>query len=85
MKFSRSGRFLVFCSFLLHSGLAPGESAQVVKPGSGRSVEVTGNKAFPDYDQPTTRYVTSGENLRRSRKFNLGEQMDRESMGFTGR
>lgn len=39
------------------------------------------NENFPDYTQPTTRYVTSGEALKRTRKFNLGEQMKRESLG----
>lgn len=40
---------------------------------------------FPDYTQPTTRYVTSGEALKRTRKFNLGEQMKRESLGVFSR
>ena len=40
---------------------------------------------FPDYTQPTTRYVTSGEALKRTRKFNLGEQMERESLGVFSR
>jgi len=40
------------------------------------------NNQFPDYDQPTTRYVTTGENLRRTRQFGLGNQMSRESLGF---
>jgi len=40
---------------------------------------------FPDYTQPTTRYVTSSEALKRTRKFNLGEQMKRESLGVFSR
>lgn len=40
---------------------------------------------FPDYTQPTTRFVTSGANLRRTRLFGLSEQMGRETMGIQSR
>lgn len=45
----------------------------------------TASTDFPDYSQPTTRYVTSGTNLRNTRQFGLGEQMSRESLGFISR
>lgn len=37
---------------------------------------------FPDYSQPTTRFVIRGEYLARTRQFGLGESMNRESLGF---
>lgn len=40
---------------------------------------------FPDYSQPTTRYVTSGQSLRNTRKFGLEDQMNRESLGILAR
>jgi hypothetical protein len=48
-------------------------------------VTESSNESFPDYSQPTTRYVTSGQNLRSTRKFGLEEQMNRESLGILAR
>jgi hypothetical protein len=48
-------------------------------------VTESSNENFPDYSQPTTRYVTSGQNLRNTRKFGLEEQMNRETLGILSR
>ena len=48
-------------------------------------VTESSNENFPDYSQPTTRYVTSGHSLRNTRKFGLEEQMNRESLGILSR
>lgn len=54
------------------------------KNGYGVVTE-SSNENFPDYSQPTTRYVTSGQSLRNTRKFGLEEQMNRESLGILAR
>ena len=48
-------------------------------------VTESSNENFPDYSQPTIRYVTSGHSLRNTRKFGLEEQMNRESLGILSR
>jgi len=67
--------------------LSSSANAQTVlgEASNARPVVRSRNNQFPDYDQPTTRYVTTGENLRRTRQFSLGNQMSRESLGFSAR
>ena len=67
------------CSFVWAQG------ATLKNNGEYKAVINSGGTSFPDYSQPTTRYVTTGQSLRNTRKFGLGEQMYRESPGIFGR
>ncbi len=73
---------LLFLSLTLEMALGQ-QSLEIYPSQPSTRSRLTEN--FPDYTQPTTRYVTSGEALKRTTKFNLGEQMKRESLSVFSR
>lgn len=84
MKRSLINIMLMMGCCLMMPGLS---QAKDRNKSSGVAGATTSNsdENFPDYTQPTTRFVTSGDNLRRTRMFGLSEQMGRESMGVQSR
>jgi hypothetical protein len=67
---------------------ASSSQGQDINQFRGSSLHKSNSKEqdnFPTYSQPTTRFVTTGNNLRRTRKFGLSQQMNRESLGFIAR
>ena len=70
---------------MLWCPLAWAQSASLESKREFGVVTESSNENFPDYSQPTTRYVTSGQSLRNTRKFGLEEQMNRESLGILSR
>ena len=84
MKRSLINIMLMMGCCLIMPGLSQAKNRN---KSSGVAGATTSNsdENFPDYTQPTTRFVTSGDNLRRTRMFGLSEQMARESMGIQSR
>lgn len=70
---------------MIHCSLASAQGSSLESKKEYEVVTESSNENFPDYSQPTTRYVTSGQNLRNTRNFGLGDQMNRESLGILAR
>ena len=81
MKYALINITLTIGCCLIASGLSQAKDRNGSCGPAGAATS-NSDENFPDYTQPTTRFVTSGDNLRRTRMFGLSEQMSRESMGI---
>lgn len=85
MRCNKLLSILIFVIPILYCSLAWAQGASLESNREYGVVTESSNENFPDYSQPTARYVTTGKSLRNTRKFGLEEQMNRESLGILAR